>query len=113
MDRPAPVLRLEGAVKYGEVLILEPRCSLDRLVLVDVAHDPIRRFLPIAETTQRLGPIKVVEHVRPVIGDVVVAMAGRATVVDSRTQTPASLDLVGVHGSLTRHEMLVPCVVVA
>ena len=26
---------------------------------------------------------------------------------------PASLDLVGVHGSLTRHEMLVPCVVVA
>ena len=49
----------------------------------------------------------------PVIGDVVVAMTGRATVVDSRTQTPASLDLVGVHGSLTRHEMLVPCVVVA
>lgn len=52
-------------------------------------------------------------HVRPVIGDVVVAMTGRATVVDSRTQTPASLDLVGVHGSLTRLEMLVPCVVVA
>ena len=56
---------------------------------------------------------EVSEHVLPVIGDVVVAMAGRATVVDSRTQTPASLDLVGVHGSLTRHEMLVPCVVVA
>lgn len=54
----------------------------------------------------------VAEHVLPVIGDVVVAMAGRATVVDSRTQTPASLDLVGVHGSLTRHEMLVPCLVV-
>ena len=52
----------------------------------------------------------VAEHVLPVIGDVVVAMTGRATVVDSRTQTPASLDLVGVHGSLTRHEMLVlPC----
>ncbi|WP_456787339.1 alkaline phosphatase family protein [Cellulomonas sp. P5_C5] len=56
---------------------------------------------------------EVAEHVAPVIGDVVVAMAGRATVVDSRTQTPASLDLVGVHGSLTRHEMLVPCLVVA
>lgn len=55
----------------------------------------------------------VSEHVLPVIGDVVVAMTGRATVVDSRTQTPASLDLVGVHGSLTRHEMLVPCLVVA
>jgi hypothetical protein len=55
----------------------------------------------------------VEDRVRPVVGDVVVAMAGRATVVDSRTQTPASLDLVGVHGSLTRSEMLVPCLVVA
>ncbi|MDM7831382.1 alkaline phosphatase family protein [Cellulomonas edaphi] len=50
--------------------------------------------------------------VQPVIGDVVVAMSGRATVVDSRTQSPASLDLVGVHGSLTPHEMLVPCLVI-
>lgn len=53
------------------------------------------------------------DRVRPIVGDVVVAMAGRATVVDSRTQTPASLELVGVHGSLTPHEMLVPCIVVA
>ncbi|MBD8077981.1 alkaline phosphatase family protein [Cellulosimicrobium arenosum] len=44
-------------------------------------------------------------------GDVVVAMRGRATVVDSRTQTPASLDLVGVHGSLTTTEMGVPLLV--
>jgi hypothetical protein len=51
--------------------------------------------------------------VEPVVGAVVVAMTGRATVVDSTTQTPASLELVGVHGSLTRHEMLVPCLVVA
>ena len=56
---------------------------------------------------------QVAAHVSPIIGDVVVAMTGRATVVDSATQTPASLDLVGVHGSLTRHEMLVPCIVVA
>ncbi|MCG2799058.1 MAG: alkaline phosphatase family protein, partial [Cellulomonas sp.] len=48
------------------------------------------------------------ERVRPVVGDVVVAMAGRATVVDSRTQTPGSMDLVGVHGSLTDQEMSVP-----
>ncbi|RHA41284.1 alkaline phosphatase family protein [Cellulomonas rhizosphaerae] len=53
------------------------------------------------------------DWVAPVIGDVVVAMTGRATVVDSRTQTPASLDLVGVHGSLTAHEMLVPAIVIA
>lgn len=50
----------------------------------------------------------VAAHVRPLIGDVVVAMAGRATVVDSRTQTPGSLELVGVHGSLTPHEVVVP-----
>ncbi|AEE46282.1 alkaline phosphatase family protein [Cellulomonas fimi] len=52
------------------------------------------------------------DHAARVIGDVVVAMTGRATVVDSATQTPASMDLVGVHGSLTRHEMLVPFLVV-
>ncbi|WP_273654533.1 alkaline phosphatase family protein [Cellulomonas fimi] len=56
------------------------------------------------------GPVG--ERARQVLGDVVVAMTGRATVVDSATQTPASLDLVGVHGSLTRHEMLVPFLVV-
>ncbi len=55
------------------------------------------------------GP--VAEHVLPTIGDVVVAMRGRATVVDSRTQTPASMQLVGVHGSLTRTEMQVPLLV--
>ncbi|MCB7138138.1 alkaline phosphatase family protein [Cellulosimicrobium marinum] len=44
-------------------------------------------------------------------GDVVVALRGRATVVDSRTQTPASLALVGVHGSLTEAEMRVPLLV--
>lgn len=52
------------------------------------------------------------QHVRPVVGDVVVAMTGRATVVDSATQTPASLELVGVHGSGTPAEVLVPFVVV-
>jgi hypothetical protein len=52
------------------------------------------------------GP--VAPHVRPMIGDVVVAMTGRATVVDSRTQSRASLELVGVHGSLTPEELAVP-----
>jgi type I phosphodiesterase/nucleotide pyrophosphatase len=56
---------------------------------------------------------EISDHVLPIIGDVVVAMTGRATVVDSATQSPASLELVGVHGSLTRLEMLVPCLVVA
>lgn len=56
------------------------------------------------------GPVTA--RVAPVVGDVVVATTGRATVVDSRTQTPASLELVGVHGSLTPWEMLVPFLVV-
>ena len=45
------------------------------------------------------------------IGDVVVFMRGRSVVVDSRTQTPGSMSLVGVHGSLTPEEMLVPVLV--
>ncbi|RYV50340.1 alkaline phosphatase family protein [Pengzhenrongella frigida] len=56
------------------------------------------------------GPVS--DHVRSVLGDVVVAMAGRATVVDSRTQTSGSMDLVGVHGSFTPEEMHVPLLMV-
>lgn len=50
----------------------------------------------------------VADHVRAAIGDVVVATTGRATVVDSATQTSASLGLVGVHGSLTPDEVEIP-----
>jgi hypothetical protein len=57
------------------------------------------------------GP--VADHVRPMIGDLVVAATGRGGVVDSRTQTPHSLLLRGMHGSFTPEEMLVPLVVVA
>ncbi|WNM25704.1 alkaline phosphatase family protein [Demequina capsici] len=46
-------------------------------------------------------------------GDVVVAMAGRATVVDSATQPAKSLLLIGVHGSLTPEELYVPLLTVA
>ncbi|BDZ43366.1 nucleotide pyrophosphatase [Paraoerskovia sediminicola] len=52
------------------------------------------------------GPVSA--HVREVPGDVVVAMRRRATVVDSASQSAASLTLTGVHGSLTRTEMRVP-----
>lgn len=53
-----------------------------------------------------LGP--VAEHVLPWVGDVVVAPRGRLTIVDSRTQTPPSLTLQGVHGSFTPEEMTIP-----
>jgi hypothetical protein len=62
-----------------------------------------------AVTAGWFGP--VADHVEESIGDVVVAMRGRSTVVDSRTQTAASLQLVGVHGSLTSAEMQVPLLV--
>ncbi len=55
------------------------------------------------------GP--VAPHVRPMIGDLVVAALGVAGVADSRTQTPHSMQLRGMHGSLTPGEMLVPLVV--
>jgi hypothetical protein len=48
---------------------------------------------------------------RAVVGDVVVAALGTRAVVDSRTQSPGSLALIGMHGSLTEAEMLVPLVV--
>jgi hypothetical protein len=50
-------------------------------------------------------------EVLPVLGDLVVAALGDAGVADSRTQTPHSLQLRGMHGSLTPGEMLVPLVV--
>lgn len=53
----------------------------------------------------------VLPEVRDRIGDVVVAMTGRATVVDSRIQTEASMQLIGVHGSLTPEEMLIPVLI--
>lgn len=56
------------------------------------------------------GP--VAPTVLPMIGDLVVAARGSSGVVDSRTQTPHSLLLRGMHGSLTAEEMYVPLVVV-
>jgi hypothetical protein len=52
------------------------------------------------------GP--VAEHVRPRIGDVVVPCHPGTAVVDSATQRPELLRLVGLHGSLTPEESLVP-----
>ena len=57
------------------------------------------------------GP--VAPHVADRIGDVVVAMAGRATVVDSKTHSEQARSLIGVHGSLTPEELQVPLLVAA
>ncbi len=62
-----------------------------------------------AIATGLLGAVS--EHVQERLGDVIVAMAGKATVVDSRTQSPQSMGLIGVHGSLTPEELYVPLLV--
>jgi len=59
-----------------------------------------------AEEVGLFGPIS--DRARPRIGDVVVAMAGGSTVVDSRIQSARSMALVGVHGSLTPEELTIP-----
>ena len=91
-----------GAAEAVEAVVTRWRATLGKAAVVATREEAIGAGW--------FGPVS--EHVRPVIGDVVVAMTGRATVVDSRTQTPASMDLVGVHGSFTPEEMQVPLLTV-
>lgn len=58
------------------------------------------------EALELFGPVN--GRFRGVIGDVVVFMRGNGAVVDSRTQTQASINLIGMHGSLTQAEMQIP-----
>jgi hypothetical protein len=55
------------------------------------------------------GPV-VEERVHPIVGDVVVAVAGTEAVVDSRSASRAALRMIGQHGSLTVEEMEVPLI---
>lgn len=50
-------------------------------------------------------------RVRPFIGDVIVCAQKTVTIVDSRSQSEASMGLQGVHGSLTRLECEIPCLI--
>ena len=52
------------------------------------------------------GPLS--DRHRDTVGDVVVVTRGTRAIVDSRTQTPSSIALIGVHGSLTAAEVEVP-----
>lgn len=55
------------------------------------------------------GP--VLEHAYPRIGDVVALASDTSAVVDSRVMSPGLLALVGLHGSVTEDELLVPLLV--
>lgn len=56
------------------------------------------------------GPV-VADHVRPRIGDLVVAALDDRAVMDSRVLPAQMLDLIGLHGSLTEDELVVPLLV--
>lgn len=51
------------------------------------------------------------ERICPMIGDVLVACAGNATIVDSRFESLAAMTLPGVHGSWTVQESTIPLLV--
>ena len=113
-----PVLGAGVASTGGEprALHLHLDADADADVVADrwraaLGADAVVRTRDEAVAAGWFGPVE--PRVLPVVGDVVVAMTGAATVVDSRTQTPASMQLVGVHGSLTAREMLVPLLVAA
>lgn len=55
------------------------------------------------------GPVD--DRNRDLIGDLVVAARGSVALVDPRTQSPGSLTLVGMHGSLTHEELAIPALV--
>ena len=82
--------------------------ALDRWTTV-LGDDALVALRDDAIAAGWFGP--VADHVLGMIGDLVVAARGEAGVVDSRTQTPHSLRLRGMHGSLTPGEMLVPLLV--
>ena len=53
------------------------------------------------------GPV-VEDRVRPLVGDVLAVARTDAAVVDPRVLPPAVLGLVGMHGSVTEDELVVP-----
>jgi hypothetical protein len=53
----------------------------------------------------------VADHVHPRIGDVVALARDASAVVDRRAMPPALMGLVGLHGSVTEDELLVPLLV--
>lgn len=55
------------------------------------------------------GPVE--DYAEPMIGDVIVSAAQSVTIVDSRTQMEKAMQLPSVHGSLTRMESDIPCLI--
>lgn len=50
-------------------------------------------------------------HAHEVFGDVIAFAKGQTVIVDSRYQSADAIGLIGVHGSLTAEEMMIPLIV--
>lgn len=96
----------------GEARCLQLYCEPDRAGAVLAAWaDRLAGRADVRSQAQAVdagwfGPVAA--HVRPRIGDVIVTCRAGTAVVDSRTQRPQALQLIGLHGALTPHESLVP-----
>jgi hypothetical protein len=55
VDRAAAVLRLEGAVEHGQIVVAQMRRAFDRLVLLDVLHDVLDLLHIVAEALSARG----------------------------------------------------------
>ena len=62
-----------------------------------------------AEKAGLFGPMG--SFAREVLGNVLVFAKGNLAIVDSRYQSEGAIGLVGVHGSLTEQEMMVPLLI--
>jgi hypothetical protein len=64
VDGARALLGLEGAVEHGEVLVLQVRRALDRLLGVHVVDDVVDVGLLVAEPAERLGhgPVHDLQH---------------------------------------------------
>ncbi|UNX53387.1 alkaline phosphatase family protein [Georgenia sp. TF02-10] len=74
-----------------------------REVLGDRAWVPTREELLATGLLGEVDPALLAA-----VGDVMAVLTGTSAVLDSRTQPPTSLALVGMHGALTAEEMEVP-----
>lgn len=105
-------VRLVGGEPRAPMLYLEPDADPR-----DVAGRWRERLGESAEVLTRdeaisrglYGPVR--DDVRPMIGDVVVAAQGHATICDSRVQEEKAMRLPGVHGSHTAMETDIPLLI--
>ena len=80
--------------------------AIGRSIIVFGAFTVAFGVVLAAMATGWFGP--VADHVLPRIGDVVAPCRPGTAVVDTATQRPELLRLIGLHGSLTPEESLVP-----